>query len=125
MEREGIISYFKIGVKMSKKQAWLFLALAIISEVVGTSTIKLFDGEWYSYAILCAFIALAYYFMALSLGVIPVGLAYAVWEIVGVASIAVIGVFIFKEQLSVYQMLGIALGILGIILVNLGYAKEK
>lgn len=102
-------------------KAWVFLLLAIVSEVAGTSALKFFAHEAFlSYGVMAGLIGVSYYCMALACVRIPVGVAYAMWEVLGVICIVLVGVVGFGEVLSLYQKLGLALGIGGIILINLG-----
>lgn len=59
---------------------WLFLAIAIVSEVAATSALKTSDGfsrPWPSLLVVAGY-AVAFYFLSLTLRAIPVGVAYAV-----------------------------------------------
>lgn len=105
----------------TKGKSWGFLYLAILTEVLATSLLKFFGGAIYGYIIVFSLIGLSYYFMALSLKHIPVGVAYGMWEVLGVSCIVLIGVFFYQEVLSISQGFGLLLAILGIFLVNLGY----
>lgn len=69
------------------------------------------------------FIVVSYYFMGLCVRVIPIGTAYAIWEALGVSLIALIGIVVFGEKLTLHQFIGISLGVIGIILINLGEKK--
>lgn len=100
--------------------AWAFLIAATIAEVVGTSFLKLDIGKVLVYGGMAVFIALAYFLMAFAIIKIPVGTAYAVWELIGTICIALISVFYFGESLSFTQTLGIILAVLGIVLINIG-----
>lgn len=106
------------------KKCWLFLFLAILTEVFATSLLKLFNGAIYGYIIVFTLIGISYYFMALSLKKIPVGIAYGMWEVLGISCIVLIGLFFYDETLSKTQMLGLCLALLGIILVNFGHHKK-
>lgn len=105
--------------------AWIFLTLAIFAEVIATGVLKVGKGSLYSYIFMAIFIAISYYLMALAIRKIQVGIAYAMWEILGSSCIVLMSVFIFDEVLSVKQTIGILLAIVGIILINIGEVKEK
>lgn len=102
-------------------KSWFFLLLAILTEVIATSFLKFFQGAWFGYIIVFSLIGISYFFMALSLKSIPVGVAYGMWEVLGVSCIVLIGIFFYDETLSFSQIAGLILAILGIFLVNLGY----
>ena len=99
----------------------LFLGLAILSELIGTSALKTTAGferlaPWFTVII---GYGLALVFLALSLRTIPLGIAYAVWSGVGTAGIAIIGWLVFKEHLSVLAIVGLTLIIGGIVTLHL------
>ena len=106
---------------MSKTQkSWLFLILAIVTEVIGTNALKWFEADILRYFFMAVFIATSYYFMGLAVKKISISVAYAMWEALGIILITLIGIFVFNETLSFYQKLGICLSIIGIILINFG-----
>ncbi|MDT8438882.1 MAG: SMR family transporter [Wenzhouxiangellaceae bacterium] len=103
------------------RSPWLFLALAIVSEVIGTTLLKASDGFtrlWPSVGVVVAYLV-AFYFLALTLKTIPVGIAYAIWAGVGVALIAVAGWLLFDQRLDLPAMLGIGLIVAGVLVLNL------
>ncbi|WP_233709976.1 MULTISPECIES: DMT family transporter [unclassified Helicobacter] len=103
------------------KKAWIFLILAIVTEVVGTTSLKFFEDEKYlSYAFMGTFIGVSYYFMGMAVKKISISVAYAMWEALGIVLISLVGFFVFEEMLSLYQRLGIILSVIGIILINFG-----
>ncbi|PAF54159.1 QacE family quaternary ammonium compound efflux SMR transporter [Helicobacter sp. 13S00482-2] len=107
-------------MKMSKTKSWIFLIIAVIAEVIATTSLKISLGEISGYFIMGLFITVSYYFMGLCIRIIPVGVAYSIWEALGLCLIAIIGIFVFKEKLNLYQTIGIFLAIIGIILINIG-----
>ena len=52
------------------------------------------------------------------------GVAYALWELLGALGILAIAFFVFEESLSASQLAGVGLALLGIILINLGEVKQ-
>ncbi|GAA5101559.1 multidrug efflux SMR transporter [Haloechinothrix salitolerans] len=107
--------------------AYLLLAVAIVLEVVGTTALKLSEGFtrlWPSVVVvgsyLLAFAALG---QVLKLGV-PVGVAYAIWAAFGIALIATVGVVFFKEQLTMPMVIGLAMVVGGVVLLELGRAPQ-
>ncbi|XOT97562.1 SMR family transporter, partial [Alcaligenes pakistanensis] len=61
----------------------------------------------------------AFYFLSLSLRVMPVGVAYAIWSGVGIVLISLIGWVVFKQKLDLAAMIGIAFIVVGVLIVNL------
>ena len=84
---------------------WLFLAVAIISEVIGTSALKGSEGFsrlWPSVIVVIGY-ASAFYFLSLTLDTIPIGVAYAIWSGAGVALIALIAWVLYGQVLDPRQ----------------------
>ncbi len=99
---------------------WLLLSAAIVAEVFGTSFLKASEGFskfWPSVAVIIGYVV-AFYFLALSLKFIPVGIAYAIWAGVGVVLIALIGWVVFGQSLDLPAIIGITLIITGVIILN-------
>lgn len=101
--------------------AWIYLAVGVVLEVVGTSLLKLSDG--FSRIGVGSGALLAYgvcfVFVALALKAIPVGVAYAIWAGLGTAAIAVIGMTVFGEQVSVLKIVFLGMIIAGAVGLNL------
>jgi small multidrug resistance pump len=107
--------------------SWLYLALAIASEVAGTLGLRSLAGSfrWQpAVLIFCAY-AVSFTFLWLALRTINVGAAYAIWSAVGTASIATLGVVIFGERVTWPAVIGMALIITGVVvLVGSGAARH-
>ncbi len=100
---------------------WLFLAIAILGEVVGTMALKASNGfSSLSFSALAvAGYMVAFYFLAIVLKTIPVGVAYAVWSGAGVAFVTIIGFVIFGQRIDAVGLFGIGLIVAGVIVLNL------
>ena len=100
---------------------WHFLILAIIFEVIGTTSLKLSNG--FSKAIPSAFVvvgyAAAFYFLSRTLNSIPIGIAYAVWSGLGVILISIVGWFWFGDRIDTAGWIGIILITSGVAVLNL------
>ena len=105
-------------------QKWLFLTVAILSEVTGTSALRLVDGftRLVPSCIVIVAYATAFYFLSLTLKVIPVGVAYAIWSGAGTALITVIAWVFLGQKLDAAAAIGILLIIAGVLVLNL-YSK--
>ncbi len=106
--------------------AFLLLALAIASEVSATVSLKLSEGFTKvtpSIVVVVGYLA-AFFFLSETLkrGMV-LGVAYGVWAAIGVAAVAVIGALFLGEGLTVVQVGGIALVILGVLALELGGAR--
>jgi small multidrug resistance pump len=103
---------------------YIFLALAIVGEVIATTFLKLTSGEravWWAYPIVGVGYVFAFTMLAqtLSKGV-PLGIAYAIWAGVGVVLVAVISWLVFHETLTLTQIAGMVLVVAGVTLLELG-----
>jgi len=106
---------------------WVYLGTAILAEVIATSALKASDGfsRFWPAAITVAGYAVAFYFLALTLRTLPVGIAYATWSGVGITLISLVGVFFFKQPLDAPALLGMALIIAGVVIMNVFSATLK
>ena len=98
----------------------LWLALAIGTEVVATTALKLSDGfrHWGWGAVVVIGYAISFYALSVTLRSIPLGIVYAVWSGVGTAVIVVIGWVVFREALDAIKLAGIGLIIIGVVMLN-------
>lgn len=102
--------------------AYFLLALAIVSEVAGSSLLKTADGFKKllpSIGVIIGY-SFAFYALSLSLKSLPLGVAYAVWAGLGTVLTALVGIFIYKENANGKKLLGLALIVGGVILLNSG-----
>ena len=101
--------------------AYTLLFIAIVSEVIGTSALKMSDGfsKLGPSVVVVIGYGCAFYFLALVLRSIPIGIAYAIWAGVGIALIAIVGIVFFKQTLDMAALAGIALIIAGVLVINL------
>ncbi|EKE76195.1 DMT family transporter [Gallaecimonas xiamenensis] len=100
---------------------WLLLTLAIVAEVVGTSALKASEGmtrPWPALLVVLAY-GLAFYLLSLTLKVIPVGVAYAVWSGLGVVLVTAFAWGFFGQRLDWPQLLGMGLIVVGVVVMNL------
>ena len=104
--------------------AWIYLAAAIASEVVGTVFLRFTDGftkPLLSTGVLVTY-GLSLWFTALALRQLEISLVYAVWAGVGTAAIAVIGMAAMGEPVTTLKLASIVLVIGGIVGLNLSTA---
>lgn len=108
---------------------YLFLAIAIVGEVIATSFLKFTTGDkaqWWAYAVVGVGYVLAFWMLSLSLGRgVPLGIAYAIWAGVGVVLVAIVSWVVFKEGLTVAQIAGMALVALGVVLLEVGAKRPE
>lgn len=101
--------------------AWGYLALAIVAEVIATSALKAANGfsNLVPSLVVIAGYGTAFYCLSLALRSVPLGIAYAIWSGAGTALIALIGVVLYKQKLDAAAMLGIGLIVAGVLVLNL------
>jgi small multidrug resistance pump len=99
---------------------YLYLGAAIICEVVATTVLK--SSESFTRLVPSALVivgyAAAFYFLALTLEKINLGVAYAIWCAVGIVLISLLSVWIHGQKLDGPGILGITLIVLGVIVLN-------
>lgn len=100
---------------------WLYLILAILLEVCGTTCMKLSDGfsKLVPSTLLFVFYTLSFGMLTMALKKLEVSVAYAVWSGMGTALIATIGVLWFKEPVTALKLISLGLIILGVVGLNL------
>jgi small multidrug resistance pump len=107
---------------------YLYLATAIVSEVVATSFLKYASGPkniWWAYIIVVVGYVLSFVLLSLTLRAgVPLGIAYAIWAGVGVIAVAIISWVVFHESLTWQQIVGMVLVIGGVGMLELGGAKH-
>jgi small multidrug resistance pump len=107
---------------------YVYLALAIASEVVATSFLKYASGPknvWWAYIIVAVGYVLSFVLLSVTLRAdVPLGIAYAIWAGVGVVLVAIISWVVFHEALTWQQIAGMVLVIGGVGLLELGAAKH-
>ncbi|MCO5066038.1 MAG: multidrug efflux SMR transporter [Rhizobiaceae bacterium] len=104
---------------MNPTYMWLIVAIGL--EVIGTSALKETQGFtrlWPSILTLVTY-GFAFYFLSLTLRTLPMGVVYAVWSGAGIVCIATIGWVVFRQALDMPALIGIALIIAGVAIINL------
>lgn len=101
--------------------AYLYLAIAIIAEVTATSALKASEEftRLVPSLIVVVGYGVAFYFMALVLRTIPVGVTYAIWSGLGIVLVAIVGVVLYKQTLDLPAIIGMGLIVAGVLVINL------
>ena len=99
---------------------WIFLSVAIVSEVIANSALKA-TGEFTrllpSIIVVIGYLS-SFYFLTLTLRTIPIGIAYAIWSGAGVSLITLVGWVAYKQILDIPAYIGIALIVAGVVVLN-------
>ncbi|END9133873.1 multidrug/spermidine efflux SMR transporter subunit MdtJ [Salmonella enterica subsp. enterica] len=104
---------------------WILLALAIATEITGTLSMK-----WASvgngsagFILMLVMITLSYIFLSFAVKKIALGVAYALWEGIGILFITIFSVLLFDEALSTMKIAGLLTLVAGIVLIKSGTRK--
>ena len=102
---------------------WLFMAAAILTEVIGTLAMKYGatrDAHYAGLAVMYVMLVLSYTALAMAVRKIPLAVAYGAWESLGLVLITLCSAWLFAESLSLLKLLAIAVIIVGIVLLEHG-----
>ncbi len=114
-------------MKEMDTMAWIYLMVAIVFEIGGTSALKMSQGFTHLVPSLVIFpaYAVSFVFLTLAVKVIPISVAYAVWSGVGTALIAAIGILWFREPASAMKLVFLGIIIIGVVGLQLsGHAEN-
>ncbi len=102
-------------------KAYFFLVIAIAAETIGTVALQ--SSHQFTRLVPSIIVVIGYvisfYFMALVLQYMPVGIVYAIWSGLGIVFIAAIGYFAFNQRLDIPAILGMGLILAGILVIHL------
>lgn len=101
--------------------SWILLFIAIVAEVVATTTLNSTEGFTRLWPSILVFVCYETAFIAMTFAIkkIPIGIVFAIWTGVGVALVALIGWIRLNQPLLLMDMLGLALIILGTLVIRL------
>ncbi|WP_174614526.1 DMT family transporter [Virgibacillus ihumii] len=99
----------------------MYLLIAIIAEVIGTTALKSSNGfsNLFPSIIVVVSYVLSFFLLGMSLKTIPLGIGYALWSGIGTALTIIIGVVVWKEAMSLASVLGILLILSGVVILNM------
>jgi small multidrug resistance pump len=99
---------------------WIYLSIAIVSEVIASSALRASDGFTRVGPTLALIIGygISFYFLSLTLRTIPMGIAYAVWSGVGILLICLVGWLMFGQKLDWPAILGLTFIVAGVVILN-------
>lgn len=110
------------GVEMNALLlAYGLLGLAIITEVIGSTFLVKSEGfsKLFPSIMVAVLFSIAFYLLSQVIKTIPLGIAYAIWGGVGIVLTAIVGYVLFKQTLDGPALLGIALIVSGVAIINL------
>ncbi|MDR0808142.1 MAG: QacE family quaternary ammonium compound efflux SMR transporter [Gemmobacter sp.] len=106
---------------MTLPATYALLGFAIVAEVIGTSLLgatRQFTRPLPTLALLLCYGA-AFYCLALTVRVLPVGIVYAIWSGMGIVLIAAVSVLFLRQSLDLWALTGLGLIIAGVAVINL------
>jgi multidrug resistance protein EbrB len=112
---------------MKKNVGYIALSIAIASEVVGTTMLKLSEGFTQllpSIGVIIGFV-IAFYSLSISLRELPLSLAYAIWSGVGTVLTAIVGIVVWGDPFGILMFAGIVLIVGGVVFLNAPSAKKE
>jgi small multidrug resistance pump len=100
---------------------YLYLAIAIVAEVVATTSMKAIDGFSKPLPLLLVIggYAIAFWMLILVVRTIPVGIAYAIWAGLGIVLVSIAAMFIYQQKLDLPAVLGMGLIVSGVVVIQL------
>ncbi len=101
--------------------AYLYLALAIVAEVIATSTLKAteqFTRLWPSVVVVAGY-ATAFYLLTLVLRTLPVGVTYAIWSGLGIVLVTIAGMVLYGQRPDLPAIAGMGLIVAGVVVIHL------
>jgi small multidrug resistance pump len=112
---------FDFGLPTEGLMSWLYLFLAILCEVSGTTCMKLSHGfsRLVPSILLFVFYACSFTLMTITIKRLEISIVYAIWSGVGTALIAAIGILFFQESVSLLKIISTIFIIAGVIGLNL------
>ncbi|WP_349734574.1 DMT family transporter [Pseudomonas jessenii] len=101
--------------------AYYYLAIAICAEVIATVSMKAVKGFSTPLPLVLVIVgyAIAFWMLTLVVRSVPVGVAYAVWAGMGIVMVSIAALFIYGQKLDVPAMMGMALIVLGVVVIQL------
>lgn len=104
--------------------AYLMLAVAIVSEVIATTSLKASDGftRWLPAAAVLAGYGVSFYLLGLVVRLLPVGMVYAVWAGSGIVLVTLAGMLFYRQVPDGAALLGITLIVIGVVVLQ-GFSR--
>jgi small multidrug resistance pump len=100
---------------------YLYLAIAILAEVIGTGALKASENftRLVPSLVVIAGYGCAFYFLTLVLNTIPVGIAYAIWSGLGIVLVTMVAAILYGQAPDWPAVTGLTLIVAGVVVINL------
>lgn len=105
-------------------KSYVYLAIAIIAEVVATSALKASDNfsKWIPSILVIVGYGVAFNYLSLVVRELPVGMTYAIWSGAGIVLVTLVSIVLYRQTPDLAAWAGIGLIIAGIVILN-GYSN--
>ncbi|WP_261094669.1 SMR family transporter [Serratia quinivorans] len=100
---------------------FMYLAMAIVAEVVATTMLKASEGFtrlWPSLVVVVGY-AVAFWGLSMVVKTMPLGIVYAIWSGMGIVLVSIAAVFVYQQKLDLPAIFGMGLIIAGVLVINL------
>src|SRR5690348_9437287 len=107
-------------MRASWNLGYLWLAVAIIAEVIGTSALRASEGftRLMPALVVVAGYGLAFYCLSMTLKTMPVGIVYAIWSGVGIVLITLVAMVLYRQVPDLAAVAGLSLIVAGVVVLN-------
>lgn len=104
-----------------RSSGYVWLAVAIIAEVIGTSALRASEGftRLMPALVVVAGYGVAFYCLSMTLKTMPVGIVYAIWSGVGIVLITLVAMVLYRQVPDLAAVAGLSLIVAGVVVLNL------
>ncbi|MGO3569757.1 MAG: SMR family transporter [Serratia grimesii] len=100
---------------------FMYLAMAIVAEVIATTMLKASEGFtrlWPSLVVVVGY-GVAFWGLSMVVKTMPLGIVYAIWSGMGIVLVSIAAVFVYQQKLDLPAVFGMGLIIAGVLVINL------
>jgi small multidrug resistance pump len=100
---------------------YIYLTIAIIAEVIATSSMKALDGLNKPIPLILVVVgySISLYLLSLVVKTIPVGIAYAIWSGMGIVLVSIVALFIYQQKLDIAAIAGMSMIVAGVVVIQM------
>ena len=108
-------------------KTYIFLIAAIFCEVAGTMLLPVSQNftKLIPTVALSVFYLTAFYLLTFVVDKLPIAIVYATWSGLGIFTLALVSYFAFNQSLNFWSVIGLALIVIGVVLVNINITLYK